>query len=115
MRNAEASLQATIVQWLRASVPEAVTFANLNDGLYSKREASKRRWMGLLAGIPDVGIAYRGRAYFLEVKPPGRGLSEEQKTVFARLQGTGVGCAIVNPSTKPGQRSCDGAFKSRSG
>lgn len=95
MRNREASIQADIVARIRKLVPDAVVYAILNDGLFSKSECAKRRWMGLLPGIPDVGIAYRGRSFFLEVKPPGRGLSEEQEDVFAKLQSIGVRCAVV--------------------
>ena len=86
MRNREASLQAEIVAWIRAAAPQCITFAVLNDGLYSKPEASKRRWMGLLAGVPDlVVIAPGGKAHHLEVKAPGGALSPEQRSVIGKL------------------------------
>jgi hypothetical protein len=41
---------------------------------------------GLIAGIPDLFIAYAGRAYFIELKEPIDGaLSEPQKSVLAAL------------------------------
>lgn len=95
MRNREASLQADVVAWMRDAIPEAVTFAILNDGLFSKREAAKRKWMGLLPGIPDIGIAYRSQAFFMEVKLPGARPSDEQNGVFARLEATSVRYAVV--------------------
>ena len=89
-RNAEARIQAEIVAMIRTSIEGCVAYAILNDGLFSKSEAAKRKWMGLLPGSPDVGMVLpNGQAAFLEVKAPGGRLSPEQVQTIARLEDAG--------------------------
>lgn len=95
MRNGEAKLQHEVVTWLREAMPDAITYAVLNDGLFSKSEAAKRNWMGLAPGLPDVGIAWKGQAFFIELKLPGRTLSDDQQAMMARLRATGVRCGTA--------------------
>jgi hypothetical protein len=96
MRNGEAGIQASVVCWLRQAAPDAITFSVLNDGLYSKSDAAKRRWMGLLAGVPDLCVIDRGgRAFFLEIKQPGGKPSEIQQEVMTRLDRLGSLTAVV--------------------
>jgi hypothetical protein len=40
----------------------------LNDGLYTKPEAARRRWLGLLPGASDLVLVAQNRVVFLEVK-----------------------------------------------
>ena len=94
--NREARIQAEIVWWLREAVPDAIVYAVPNDGLFSKREAARRRWIGVLAGIPDVAIIDgQGRPAFLEVKAPGRYPEPEQRACLQRLSAAGVRCAVA--------------------
>ena len=96
MRNLEAEIQVWIGSWLRATTPDTVRFAVLNDGLYSKQEASKRRWMALLAGIPElILLAPGGRTFGLEVKRPGGMVSTEQCAKMTRMNSLGVSVAMV--------------------
>ena len=94
--NAEARLQAAIVAWVRASVPDTLVFAVPNGGLRSKAEAARLRWTGVLAGVPDLVVVARvGRVHFLEVKTSTGRLSDEQRGIFDRLVALGAPRAIV--------------------
>jgi hypothetical protein len=77
-RNAEARIQATIVEWVRTVAPDVLIFSVPNGGLRTKAEASLFKWTGQLAGIPDLAIvADSGRVRFIEVKAPKGYLSPE--------------------------------------
>ena len=94
--NREARIQAAIVWWLREAAPDAITFAVPNDGHYSKSEASRRRWIGVLAGIPDVAVIdATGRPAFFEVKAAGEYPRPEQRAVIEQLTALGVRCGVV--------------------
>jgi hypothetical protein len=96
MRNDEAKIQADIVRWARDAAPHAVIFAVPNDGFFPKPVAAKRKWMGVLAGVPDVCVIDRGgRARFLEVKQPGEKPTDSQEAIIAKLADLEAGCAVV--------------------
>jgi len=52
--------------------------------------------MGMTPGMPDMGLAYQGRAYFLEVKRPGQTLTGSQPFVIARLRECGCLVEVVH-------------------
>jgi hypothetical protein len=96
MRNDEAKIQADIVRWARDAAPHAVIFAVPNDGFFPKPVAAKRKWMGVLAGVPDLCVIDRGgRARFLEVKQPGEKPTDSQEAIIAKLADLEAGCAVV--------------------
>jgi hypothetical protein len=85
-RNAEARIQASIVEWVRTFAPGVLIFHIPNGGLRSKVEAARLKWCGVLAGVPDLAvIAPGGRAHFLEVKTATGRLSEAQREIFGVL------------------------------
>jgi hypothetical protein len=96
-RNAEARVQAAVVDWVRAVSPRVIVYAIPNGGYRTKAEAARLKWTGTLAGIPDLGLVFPGgQAGFLEVKPPKRGrLSDMQSEMLPRLEALGARCAIV--------------------
>ena len=101
MKNAEAKIQADVVRWIRAAAPDTVLFAVLNDGLFTKAEASKRRWMGLLAGIPDVILVTPGgRCFGIEVKTISGRLSPDQREIHERMAALGIPVAVVRSLTE---------------
>jgi hypothetical protein len=64
-RNAEARIQAAIVEWVRTVAPDVLIFAVPNGGRRSKAEAARLRWTGVVAGIPDLAvIAPSGKGSF---------------------------------------------------
>lgn len=83
--NAEARIQAAIVEWVRTVAPEVVIFHPPNGGLRNKAEASRLKWIGTLAGVPDLVVLGRdGRCWLIEVKAPGGALSAEQRALRDR-------------------------------
>jgi VRR-NUC domain-containing protein len=94
--NAEARIQASIVEWARISAPDLLVFAVPNGGLRSKSEAARMKWTGTLAGVPDLAIiGPGGRAFFVEIKTPGGRLSDAQQTIVKRLILLGTPFAIA--------------------
>jgi VRR-NUC domain len=80
--NAEARIQASIVEWARLVAPNTLIFAIPNGGLRSKAEAARMKWTGTLAGVPDLAIVAAGRrVFFIEVKAPGGTLSADQRAI----------------------------------
>lgn len=51
---------------------------------------------GIIAGIPDVFVLYRGRAYLIEIKSTNGSLSDAQSAVMAAAILAGVRCAVVD-------------------
>jgi VRR-NUC domain len=84
--NAEARIQAAIVEWARVVAPSVLVFAIPNGGLRSKAEAARLKWTGVVAGVPDLAvIAPGGKAHFLEVKTPTGRLSDDQREIMDTL------------------------------
>jgi hypothetical protein len=95
--NAEARIQATIVEWIRTVPPDLIVFHPANGGWRTKAQAARFRWLGVLAGIPDLAIIAReGRVFFIEVKTPGNYLSPAQREIVDRLVAMRVPFAVVN-------------------
>ncbi len=96
-RNAEAKIQAAIVDYIRSVAPYTLPFHVPNGGLRTKSEAAKLKWMGTVAGIPDLALCIPGpRIAFIEVKCPGEYLSEEQKDIRIKLVGMGFDYGVAH-------------------
>ncbi len=94
--NAEARIQAAVVDWIKTVAPGVLVFHIPNGGLRSKAEAARLKWIGVLAGIPDLIVIAPGRrAFFLEVKTEAGRLSTDQLAVHDRLVALGTPAAIV--------------------
>jgi VRR-NUC domain len=94
--NAEARVVAGVVDYVRWVAPEVLIFHVANGGLRSKPEAARLKWMGVLAGVPDLILVLpAGRTAFWEVKTPKGGPSEEQKAFIRRATELGHSCGIV--------------------
>ena len=84
--NAEARIQASIVEWVRLVAPGVLIFAVPNGGLRSKAEAARLKWTGVVAGIPDLAVVSPpGRIHFLEVKTATGRLSDDQRAIMGAL------------------------------
>jgi hypothetical protein len=64
------------------------------------RSLAKRRWMGLLAGVPDVAIVHARAVSFLEVKTPGAKPSAAQADLMQQLDSSGARCAVVRAPSR---------------
>jgi hypothetical protein len=94
--NAEARIQAAIVDWVRIVAPDALVFHIPNGGLRGKAEAARLKWVGTLAGVPDLAIVTPGgRVKFIEVKTADGTLSPSQRDVHGFLTALGTPPAIV--------------------
>jgi hypothetical protein len=94
--NAEARIQAAIVAWVRAVAPDLMIFHPPNGGLRTKSEAARLKWIGTLAGVPDLVILGRdGQSWLLEVKAPGGYLSEDQRIIRDRCTVLRIPFAVV--------------------
>jgi hypothetical protein len=95
-RNAEARIQASIVEWIGTVAPQVVVFHPPNGGLRTKSEAALLKWIGTVAGIPDLVIFVPGgRAFCLEVKSADGRVTPEQREMMIRLNSIGVSNAVV--------------------
>jgi hypothetical protein len=54
-----------------------------------------RTWRGVIAGIPDIFVLWRGRAYLAEVKTPVGVLSPAQQSVMSAVLAGGGHCGVV--------------------
>jgi len=87
---AEHALQCAVVQYLRLACPDGLVFAVPNGGHRSARTGADLRREGLLAGVPDLCLIWRGRSLFIELKTPLGGLSRAQRAVHRALVAAGA-------------------------
>ena len=93
--NREARNQAAAIEWIRLAAPQVLAFHPANGGWRSLREAARFRWIGVVAGIPDiVVITPGGVAYFIEMKAAGGTLSPAQRHIHETLTALGSPPAI---------------------
>jgi hypothetical protein len=95
--NREAKVQGEVIAWIRRAAPHVIAFSIPLGGLLrSKAEGARLRWLGALAGTPDLCvIAPGGRAFFIEVKSEVGRLSPEQRELHERLIRIETPVAIV--------------------
>jgi hypothetical protein len=67
----ENQLEAAITEYLGVVLPDdCVAFHIPNAGRRKATAIAEMKRAGLLPGMPDRGIVYRGKVYFLEAKRP---------------------------------------------
>ncbi len=86
----EQELQISIVQWMKRNLPKEVVFFHVpNGGNRSLREGAIFKAMGVVAGVPDLIIAWPGGIAAPELKAGKGSSSEAQKTMQSRLSAIG--------------------------
>ena len=94
--NAEARIQAAIVEYVRTVAPQIVIFHVPNGGLRARSEAARLKWVGTLAGVLDLVLLLPGgRVRFWEIKTSVGRLSADQREFIARLEALGHSWATV--------------------
>jgi VRR-NUC domain len=89
-RHDEDDLQRAIMRYLDEALgADGVAYAIPNGGKRHAREAARMKGLGVRAGVPDIGICYRGRALYVELKAPRGVLSAAQKEMQRRLNYAG--------------------------
>lgn len=92
----ENAIQADIVGYLRAVVPNAIVYANANAARRTASGRAANGVPGLLPGIPDLSVCiFGGQILYFEVKAPGGRLSKPQEGVIAMLRAIGARVAVV--------------------
>ena len=87
----EEAIQRAVATFLDVALPiDAVWFHPPNGGWRSKAEAGIFKAMGVKAGVPDIVVVYQGQAMFIELKPPGRSLSANQREFAQTLAAAGA-------------------------
>ena len=85
MRHPEQALQRAVAHYLNLALPDDAWFTAFPAGGGGRVRGAILKGMGLKAGVPDILIVWRGRAYWLELKAPGGRLNMAQGVTFHRL------------------------------
>lgn len=85
-RRPEQALHRSAIQYLDAVLPaNAWSFHPPNGGKRSAIEGAVFKAMGTRAGLPDIGVLYDGRVFWIELKAVSGRLTEKQGECHARL------------------------------
>lgn len=88
-RRAEPSLRTALVRLLRASLPKGTAFFSLPQEERARTNASGFA-QGTMAGAPDLVFIHGGRAFGLELKAHGDGLSDAERAAQVALRDAGM-------------------------
>jgi hypothetical protein len=93
----EDDLQRAICKLLRLLEAQArlYWFAVPNGGFRRKIEAAIMKGLGVRAGIPDLVILAKGRAYFMELKSSVGVLNDAQRIVIPALKRHGFPVVVI--------------------
>jgi hypothetical protein len=85
-RHEEESTHRAVWRYLQLALPpDAVAYHPANGGKRHRKAAAKMSGLGVVAGVPDLAIVWRGRALFIELKAAKGVVSAEQKQMHRRL------------------------------
>lgn len=92
----EHPLQAQIAKLLTIEIAPAgkvskhgVVWFSIDHANYAGEVPGVRIGRGIIAGIPDTFVLYRGRVFFIEIKTPTGEFSTEQESVAAAISVAG--------------------------
>lgn len=91
MKRDEQKTHIACVHLIRQAYPSVIPFAIMNGGYaVSARQGALFKAMGLLPGVPDLGLILpEGRIAWVEFKAEGGRVSPEQHAIHAILRGLG--------------------------
>lgn len=104
MRQLEAPIHKSIVQYLRATLPHGWVVQSTPNKPRSKIAGAQEKRMGAVKGWPDIAIygnaeeageLVRTVTYFLEVKAPKGRVADAQHEIHDRLQDLGFPVGVV--------------------
>ena len=93
----EREIQIDCFKWIRLAYPWLIAFAVPNGGKRNLLEAVDLKRQGVLAGIPDIFIAFPCKGYhgiFIELKTTKNALSPEQALMIEKLTHQGYYCSV---------------------
>ena len=86
----EQALQVECVQWMKRHLSKEVVFFHVpNGGNRSQREGAIFKAMGVVAGVPDLIVAWPGCVVAIELKAGAGRASEAQQAMWPRLRAVG--------------------------
>lgn len=95
-KQVESGIQRSIVQYLRAVVPNCVVIAIPNGSQRTAKGYPANAVPGFLPGAPDLVVALSGGGVlWIEVKSPTGRVSENQLLVHGLLHAAGHTCVVV--------------------
>lgn len=95
-RAPEQSFQREVVRLLKMMLSDtAVVFHGANEGKRTLVAGRMLKDIGMLPGLPDLGIVDCQRIYWLELKAKGRSPTDVQKQCHTALQRAGSPVAVV--------------------
>lgn len=97
-RSRELPVHTAVLGYLRTVLPDAIVFHPANQGHgRSARQGGVLKAMGVVSGIPDLGVMLPGgRAIWFEVKAPKGRRSDTQFALHLRMESLGHHCATVS-------------------
>lgn len=91
----ESFAQMMIVKYLREALPDVIVAHCPNGGKRSRIEAARFKKMGVLPGMPDLLLYWKGGAGFIEVKrEKGGNLSGPQRAMLEAFERMGHKSAV---------------------
>jgi hypothetical protein len=92
----EEALQADCYIWAHNTIPEirGLLCYNLNNSP-NKRAASINKGMGLQPGRSDMVLYWKGNAYMIEMKLPGKNQQEPQKVWELKVRSHGFEYYVI--------------------
>jgi len=100
MKNGEHLLQVSCVKWFRLQYPNlaSLLFAIPNGGLRNIKVATKLKAEGVLAGVPDLFLAFPKHGLhglFIEMKYGKNTVTDSQREMMMKLSEAGYWCVVV--------------------
>lgn len=87
-RDLESPIQRSLLELIWAAYPDVLVYSIPNGGfILDRRIVAKLKWLGLLPGMPDLGLLLWTNGHgFIETKSEGGVLTPDQKAVHAILR-----------------------------
>lgn len=91
----EYTLHLQVGAFLNLALPDDATWFHPPNAPRSAIQGARLKRMGMVAGMPDIGILHCGKAYWIELKADKGRLSEAQGQCHARLWKAGCPVALA--------------------
>ena len=95
----EDDVQKACIRWFRLQHPSKILFHVNNsvyaNGLTAMKRQARLKSMGVLAGVSDLILCYRGKTTFIEVKTDKGRQSPNQKSFETKAASSGFDYHIV--------------------
>lgn len=103
--DSEERIQGEFFQWVWNSqiIPRGCMWAVPNGGFRDRRTANVLKATGVVSGVWDLHIFYKGKFYILETKTQNGRLSKEQENWLKLMQENGVAGHFIYRTLEEGK------------